>query len=76
MWGAGIAAALERDYAALTFDGPGQNAMLWLHNIPFRHDWEKVITPIVDYLLERPDVDPHRIALSGISQGGYWVPRA
>ncbi|MEW6555674.1 MAG: prolyl oligopeptidase family serine peptidase [Actinomycetota bacterium] len=76
MWSSGVAAALERGYAALIFDGPGQNAMLWLHDVPFRFDWEKVITPVVDFLAARPDVDPTRIALSGISQGGYWVLRA
>ncbi len=42
----------------------------------FRPDWEKVITPVVDYVLTRREVDPKRIALQGISQGGYWVPRA
>ena len=76
MWTSGVAAALERGYAALVFDGPGQNAMLWLQHIPFRPDWEKVITPVVDFLLQRQDLDPKRIALSGISQGGYWVLRA
>lgn len=76
MWGAGAAGALERGYAALVFDGPGQNALLWLQDIGFRADWEKVITPVVDFLLARPDVDPSRIALSGLSQGGYWVLRA
>ncbi len=76
MWTCGVAGALERGYNALVFDGPGQNAMLWLKNIPFRHDWERVITPVVDFLLDREDVDPGRIALSGISQGGYWVLRA
>jgi len=76
MWTCGIAAAMERGYAALAFDGPGQNSMLWLQNVPFRHDWEKVITPLVDFLLERKDVDPCRIVLSGISQGGYWILRA
>ncbi len=76
MWSCGVAAALERGYAALVFDGPGQNAMLWLQKTPFRHDWEKVITPVVDFLLERSDVDPQRIALSGISQGGLWILRA
>jgi hypothetical protein len=30
----------------------------------------------VDFLLARPDVDPSRIALYGISQAGYWVPQA
>lgn len=76
MWSSGVAGALERGYAALVFDGPGQNAMLWLHGVPFRPDWEKVITPVVDFLATRPDVDPSRIALSGISQGGYWILRA
>ena len=76
MWTCGVAAALERGYAALVFDGPGQNSMLWLQNIPFRHDWEKVIIPVVDFLRRREDVDPYRIVLSGISQGGYWILRA
>ncbi|MEA3456922.1 MAG: prolyl oligopeptidase family serine peptidase, partial [Campylobacterota bacterium] len=70
------AAALERGYAALVFDGPGQNAMLWLQHTPFRFDWEKVITPVVDYLCMREDIDASQIALSGISQGGYWILRA
>ncbi len=42
----------------------------------FRPDWEKVITPVIDYALTRLDVDPRRVAVLGISQGGYWVPRA
>ena len=76
MWTLGVAAALQRGYAALVFDGPGQNSMLWLHDVPFRYDWEKVITPVTDFILGRDDVDPDRIALSGVSQGGYWVLRA
>jgi dienelactone hydrolase len=67
---------LARGYNVLLFDGPGQQSMLFQHNVPFRHDWEHVITPIVDHLLERADVDPDRLAIYGISQGGYWVPRA
>lgn len=76
MWGAGVSAALERGYAALIFDGPGQNYMLYVKEIPFRHDWENVISPIVEYLVERDDVLSDKIALSGMSQGGYWVLRA
>jgi len=76
MWSSGVAGALARGYAALTFDGPGQNSMLWLHNIPFRYDWEKVITPVVDFLRGRDDVIDDKIVLSGISQGGYWILRA
>ena len=74
LWGA--AGALARGYDCLTFDGPGQGYALWKQKIFFRPDWEKVITPVVDYVLTRREVDPKRIALQGISQGGYWVPRA
>ncbi|HWD42461.1 MAG TPA: prolyl oligopeptidase family serine peptidase [Actinomycetota bacterium] len=68
--------ANERGYHWMTVDGPGQQASLFLHGIPFRHDWEAVLTPVVDAMAARPDVDPERIALIGISQGGFWVPRA
>jgi hypothetical protein len=76
VWPVLSAGALARGYAVLVFDGPGQQSMLFERGVPFRHDWEHVITPVVDFLLARPDVDPARIALYGISQGGYWVPRA
>ena len=70
------AGAVTRGYNVLVFDGPGQQSMLFERQVPFRYDWEAVITPVVDYLSARPDVDPERIALHGVSQGGYWVPRA
>lgn len=70
------AGAIARGYNALVFDGPGQQSMLFDRNVPFRYDWEEVITPVVDFLLARPEVDPARVALYGISQAGYWVPRA
>ena len=76
MYAYGGAAALERGYNALIFEGPGQGSMLFQRQIPFRPDWENVITPIVDYLRSRPDVDPARIALSGSSLGGELVIRA
>jgi hypothetical protein len=76
MWVQSGAAALRRGYNVLIFDGPGQGAALYRQNLYFRYDWEKVITPVVDYLLTRTDVDPARIALQGVSQAGYWVPRA
>ena len=65
----GGAAGLERGYNALIFEGPGQGSMLFERQVPFRPDWENVITPVVDYLRSRPDVDPARIALSGWSLG-------
>jgi alpha-beta hydrolase superfamily lysophospholipase len=76
MWLQGAAGALERGYDCMSFDGPGQGAALWRQELPFRPDWEAVITPVVDFALTRDGIDPDRIALLGVSQGGYWVPRA
>jgi pimeloyl-ACP methyl ester carboxylesterase len=67
--------ALERGYNVLTFDGPGQGGALITQKLPMRPDWEKVVTPVVDHLVTRPDVDSVRIALYGGSFGGYLAPR-
>ncbi len=75
-WTDGIACALARGWNAMTFDGPGQNAALVRQGLAFRPDWEKVITPVVDFLCARPDTDGGKLALLGVSQAGYWVPRA
>ena len=75
-WSFGARAAIARGWNALTFDGPGQGAALHRQHLYFRADWEQVVTPVVDWLLTRPDVDAGKIALQGISQGGYWAPRA
>lgn len=76
MLSAGALDAVSRGYHAITVDGPGQGYALYEQKLYFRRDWEAVITPVVDFLLKRPDVDPARIAMSGLSQAGYWVPRA
>lgn len=76
LWGSTVSAALERGYNVLMFDGPGQQSQLFEHNIPFRPDWENVLTPVYDFVAGLDGVDPTRIAVYGISQGGYWVPRA
>ena len=68
--------ALKRGYNCLIFEGPGQGEMIRIKNLPFRHDWEKVVTPVVDFALTLPEVDPSNIALLGYSMGGYLVPRA
>jgi hypothetical protein len=75
LWGC-AKAAIARGYTVLMFDGPGQQSMLFERKVPFRFDWEAVITPIVDFLLDRADVGSHRLAIYGVSQAGYWVPRA
>ena len=74
-WFAIGAAALSRGYNFLAFDGPGQGAAIRSHHLFFRPDWEKVLTPVIDYILTRVDVDPNAIAVFGWSMGGYLVAR-
>jgi hypothetical protein len=76
IWPPVAAGGVARGYNVLIFDGPGQQSMLFERGVPFRHDWEHVITPVVDFLLGRSNVDQKQIVLYGISQAGYWVPRA
>ena len=76
MLGSGGAAALARGYNVLIFDGPGQQSMLFERGVGFRPDWEAVLTPVVDWVLRRDDVDADRLALYGLSQGGFWISRA
>jgi alpha-beta hydrolase superfamily lysophospholipase len=70
------AAALQRGYNVLTFEGPGQGEPLRVGHLPARPDYEVPIRAAVDYLLMRSEVDPERIALMGTSLGGYYAARA
>ncbi len=70
------AAALERGYNVIAFEGPGQGSVIIERGITFRPDWENVVTPVVDYATSRPDVDARSIVLLGLSFGGYLAPRA
>ncbi len=70
------AAALRRGYNVLAFDGPGQGAAIRKSKLTFRHDWEAVVTPVIDFALTRREVAPDKIALFGYSLGGYLVARA
>jgi pimeloyl-ACP methyl ester carboxylesterase len=69
-------AGLRRGYHCLIFDGPGQGAALIEQGLTFRPDWENVIRPMVDWLHARPEVDRRRIAIIGLSFGGYLALRA
>ncbi|WP_420993095.1 alpha/beta hydrolase family protein [Cupriavidus sp. 30B13] len=70
------AAASRRGYHTLLFDGPGQGEVLYEQGIPLRPDWETVVRAVVDFALALDVADPARIALYGISLGGYLAPRA
>ncbi|MFJ4984844.1 alpha/beta hydrolase family protein [Streptomyces sp. NPDC088732] len=76
MWTYGAAAALERGWNALVYDGPGQGQLLFVDQVVFTPRWETVVGPLVDWLTARDDVDTGRIALTGLSMAGALAPRA
>lgn len=67
---------LERGWNVITFEGPGQPTVLRDENLGFIPDWWNVVSPVVDYLETRPDVDLGHIALAGVSFGGQLIPLA
>jgi pimeloyl-ACP methyl ester carboxylesterase len=69
-------AAYKHGYNVLFFDGPGQGQTLKMQNIPFRPDWEKVVHAAINFASRLPNVDDKKIALMGMSMGGYLALRA
>ena len=72
-----VGAALhKRGYNCLLVEGPGQGSVLREQNLPFRPDWERVVSPIFDFVEALPNINKNKIVLMGISMGGYLAPRA
>lgn len=69
-------AALERGYNVIIFEGPGQGTVRREQGLGFIHDWERVVTPVVDFLETQPSVDITKIALLGLSMSGFLCVRA
>ncbi len=69
--------AVERGYAVLAVDGPGQGASLIDPGIRLfmRPDWGPVIGAVLDAMTALAEIDGERIAAVGISFGGLLVPR-
>ncbi|KAL9560982.1 hypothetical protein ACKAV7_014826 [Fusarium commune] len=69
-------ALLQRGMNAIVYEGPGQPTVRRYQGLGFIPEWERVVTPIVDYALSRNDVDGSKLALMGFSFGGILAPRA
>jgi pimeloyl-ACP methyl ester carboxylesterase len=74
MWA--VDGAVGRGYHCLIFHGPGQGMAIREQGLIFRSDWERVVTPVVDFALELPGVEPEGVILMGLSMGGVLAPRA
>ena len=72
-------AALERDYNVILYEGPGHRSLV-RQGHGFIAEWEKTVTPIVDYILDNHKdlsyIDTKKIGLIGMSLGGYLCARA
>lgn len=66
----------ERGFATLIFDGPGQGESMLFRNYRLTADnYEKAVGAAIDWIQEREDVG-NRVALVGISYGGYLAARS
>ena len=69
------AAAHQRGYSVLTYEGPGQGGVLREQGLAMVADWEKPNSAVLDtFLAGHPK--PRKIVLLGESLGGYLAPRA
>ncbi len=66
----------KRGVSSLVVDQPGTGEALRLHGLTARFDAEHWASRVVDWLETRPEVDPKRIGMEGVSLGGYYCPRA
>lgn len=66
----------SRGLSCFVFNGPGQGGTIRLLGLPTLPEYERPVGAAIDYLLARPDVDPGRIGLLGVSMAGYYGMRA
>ena len=64
---------LERGLATFSVDGPGQGEAEY--DLPIRGDWSAPAETIMATLEGLPEVDARRVAVWGVSLGGYYAPR-
>ncbi|HVN52987.1 MAG TPA: alpha/beta hydrolase [Anaerolineaceae bacterium] len=68
--------ARSRGWNCLVFEGPGQWSAFQMNpHLYLRPDFEVPVKAVVDYLVQREDVDAKRIALIGYSLGSQLAAR-
>src|SRR5574341_108444 len=65
---------LKRGLATFSLEGPGQGECGY--HLHIRADYEAAVSAALDVLTQRRDVDAERIAVVGVSLGGYYAVRA
>jgi pimeloyl-ACP methyl ester carboxylesterase len=69
------AAAIERGFSCLTYEGPGQGSIILEQGLTFTPEWEKPNSAVLDEFFRRHP-RARKVILVGISLGGYFAPRA
>lgn len=72
---ASVYPALDRGWAFVGLDGPGQGSVLYDRRVTQRPDWEQVVPGMFDLVASLREVDSRRIVLVGRSFGGLLAPR-
>ena len=67
---------IERGWACVALDLPGQGELRRLHNHYWRPDPEDIISAAIDVLEMQSSIDRQRIVIVGGSAGGYFALRA
>ncbi len=66
---------LERGFAVLNVDAPGQGAARLFHKTAMPVDVERFFSAAIDFLLKIPRIHARRIFMAGHSVGGYLALR-
>jgi len=67
--------AIPRGFHVLAMDGPGQGSSNIQKIRAVGDSYERAGAAVIDSLLGRPEIDPSKIAIYGISMGSYWSLR-
>ena len=62
----------ERGMNACAMDGPGQGECNFHAAWQTEHNYEAAVSAVIDWLLQRDDVDADKIGIMGMSMGSRW----
>lgn len=65
---------VQRGMNCLVIDGPGQGESLARRLWVDAENYARAGSVVLDYLVQRPEVDPEKIGIHGLSMGSYWGP--
>jgi len=71
----GVPDLARRGISVLVMDGPGTGEAIRFRGYYLRPDYEAAGSACIDYLEQRNDVDPKKIAVVANTLGGYYAPR-